>query len=152
MQLNQKENALLDDMIESEKLCIEKYKKHSGAAIDGQLKGLFSNLSDLETKHLDSLNTIKSGTVPTVQGGAQQAAVPTFQQVYSPAPSQDKSTDMFLCTDALSGEKYVSHLYDTGIFEFRDDGIRNVLNHIQKEEQQHGKMIYNYMSANSMYC
>ena len=78
--------------------------------------------------------------------------MPSFQSVYSPAPSQDKSTDMFLCSDALSGEKHVSHLYDTGIFEFRDENVRNVLNHIQKEEQQHGKMIYDYMSANNMYC
>lgn len=151
MQLTQKENGLLDDMIESEKLCIEKYKKHSDVAIDGQLKGLFSNLSDLETKHLQSLDSIKSGTVPSVQSGSK-AAMPSFQSVYSPAPSQDKSTDMFLCSDALSGEKHVSHLYDTGIFEFRDENVRNVLNHIQKEEQQHGKMIYDYMSANNMYC
>lgn len=151
MQLSQKENGLIDDMIESEKLCIEKYKKHSEAAIDGQLKGLFSHLSDLESKHLQSLDSIKNGTVPAVQGGGE-SAVPTFQAVYSPAPSQDKSTDMFLCADALSGEKYVSALYNTGIFEFRDDNVRNVLNHIQKEEQNHGKMIYNYMSANAMYC
>lgn len=151
MQLTQKENGLLDDMIENEKICIEKYKKHSDAAIDGQLKGLFSNLSDLETKHLQSLDSIKSGTVPPVQSG-KETALPSFQSVYTPAPSQDKSTDMFLCSDALSGEKHVSHLYDTGIFEFRDKNVRNVLNHIQKEEQQHGKMIYDYMSANNMYC
>ncbi|MDE7300442.1 MAG: spore coat protein, partial [Lachnospiraceae bacterium] len=44
-----------------------------------------------------------------------------------------------------------SHLYDTCIFEFKDEGARNVLNHIQKEEQEHGKMIYDYMSTNSMY-
>ncbi len=151
MQLTQKENGLLDDMIESEKVCIEKYKKHSDAAVDGQLKGLFSNLSDMETKHLQSLDSIKSGTVPAVQNGNGKK-LPCFQQVYSPAPSQDKSADMFLCSDALSGEKHVSHLYDTGIFEFCDENVRNVLNHIQKEEQQHGKMIYDYMSANNMYC
>lgn len=151
MQLTQKENGLLDDMIESEKICIEKYKKHSGAAVDGQLKGLFSNLSDLESKHLQTLDSIKNGTVPAVQND-EGKKMPSFRQIYSPAPSQDKSTDAFLCSDALSGEKHVSHLYDTGIFEFRDENVRNVLNHIQKEEQQHGKMIYDYMAANNMYC
>ena len=32
-----------------------------------------------------------------------------------------------------------------------DDAARAALNHIQKEEQNHGKMIYDYMTANNMY-
>ena len=32
-----------------------------------------------------------------------------------------------------------------------DENARNYLNSIQKQEQNHGKMIYDYMSANSMY-
>ena len=43
--------------------------------------------------------------------------------------------DKLLCQDALSTEKYVSSTYNTSIFEFRDKNIRQVLNHIQKEEQ-----------------
>jgi len=30
--------------------------------------------------------------------------------------------------------------------------MRDALNHIQKEEQEHGKMLYDYMSVNGMYC
>ena len=41
--------------------------------------------------------------------------------------------------------------YDTTIFEFRDANARQVLNHIQKEEQEHGEKIYNYMSQHGMY-
>ncbi|MBQ8758725.1 MAG: spore coat protein, partial [Clostridia bacterium] len=48
-------------------------------------------------------------------------------------------------------EKEVSKLYDTCIFEFNDDNARNYLNSIQKQEQNHGKMIYDYMAANNMY-
>ena len=29
--------------------------------------------------------------------------------------------------------------------------MRNVLNHIQTEEQEHGKCLYDYMMANNMY-
>ena len=29
--------------------------------------------------------------------------------------------------------------------------VRDVLNHIQKEEQQHGKLLYDYMTVNGMY-
>lgn len=59
--------------------------------------------------------------------------------------------DKILCTDLLSTEKYVSSTYNTAIFEFRDENVRNVLNHIQKEEQEHGKKIYDYMSSHGMY-
>ncbi len=51
----------------------------------------------------------------------------------------------------FSYRKYVSSTYDTAIFEFRDPNIRNVLNHIQKEEQQHGEVIYKYMESKGMY-
>lgn len=59
--------------------------------------------------------------------------------------------DKLLCQDALSTEKYVSSTYNTSIFEFRDTNIRQVLNHIQKEEQEHGEQIYNYMNKHGMY-
>ena len=48
-------------------------------------------------------------------------------------------------------EKYVSATYNTSIFEFRDENIRKVLNHIQTEEQGHGKKIYDYMHQHGMY-
>lgn len=60
-------------------------------------------------------------------------------------------TDYHLCNDLLMTEKYVSGTYNTAIFEFRDTNIRQVLNHIQKEEQQHGEDIFNYMLNQGMY-
>ena len=48
-------------------------------------------------------------------------------------------------------EKYVSDSYNTAIFEFQDTNMRQALNHIQKEEQQHGEGIFNYMKSNDMY-
>jgi hypothetical protein len=59
--------------------------------------------------------------------------------------------DKYICSDALSTEKHVSSTYNTGIFEFKDVSVRNILNHIQKEEQEHGEKIYSYMSMNGMY-
>ena len=150
MQLTAKESTLIEELKGQEKLCIERYTKAAGCAVDGQLKGLFSSLADTERQHLDTLTQIETGTCPTPPAG-QEAAPPTFTSVYGPAETPDKKNDCYLCTDALSGEKHVSSLYDTCIFEFRDDTVRKTLNHIQKEEQQHGKSIYNYMSANGMY-
>jgi spore coat protein CotF len=56
-----------------------------------------------------------------------------------------------LCNDMLMTEKYVSGTYDTAIFEFQDTNMRKALNHIQKEEQEHGEGIFNYMSSHGMY-
>lgn len=59
--------------------------------------------------------------------------------------------DKMLCNDSLSTEKFISSTYNTAIFEFRDKNVRQVLNHIQKEEQEHGEKIYNYMASHGMY-
>lgn len=65
--------------------------------------------------------------------------------------SSFSTSDKDLCTDMLMTEKYVSGAYNTAIFEFRDPQVRSILNHIQKEEQQHGEAIFKYMESNGMY-
>ena len=56
-----------------------------------------------------------------------------------------------MCIDMLNTEKYVSGTYDIAIFEFKDPKVRDVLNHIQKEEQKHGEAIFAYMQSKGMY-
>ncbi len=149
LQLTQKETDLLKDMKDQEQLCIDKYTKHSDCAKDPQLKNLFSQLATSERSHLDTLNQICSGTVPSPGGGSQSQ--PTFTATYT-GTCPDMENDKYLCTDTLAGEKHASHLYDTCVFEFADEKVRNMLNHIQKEEQEHGKQLYDYMNVNGMYC
>ena len=148
MQLSQKETMLLSDMKSQEKLCIEKYSKNAQATNDVQLKNLFTELGEVERKHLSMLSDIGNGNVPSVSSGGGTAR--SFNATYSTA-SNEKTQDCFLCNDLLAIEKHASALYDTCIFEFTDASVRNVLNHIQKEEQEHGKAIYDYMKVNGMY-
>lgn len=149
MNFSQKETILLNDMRSQEQICIEKYGKYSAEACDSQLTDLFNQLGQTEQQHLQTLDQIASGNIPQMGGGQQQQAQAIKPSTCSP---QDKEKDKFLCTDALSTEKHVSSTYNTCIFEFVDPAIRDILNHIQKEEQQHGERIYNYMSVNGMYC
>ncbi len=149
MDFTEKERAWLEELKSHEKLCIEKYKRHSECAHDEQLKSLFQGLSEEETKHLNSLEQIGMGTVPPIN--CEEKPLPSFTAKYKAMLCPEKTADMYLCTDLLSGEKQVSHLYDTAAFEFSDQNIRAFLNHIQKEEQTHGKIIYDYMAANGMY-
>ena len=152
MHLTQKESTLLNDLKGQEQICVGKYNKYSCEASDQQLKNLFSQIAQTEQQHLDTINQIISGTVPTMSSGGGQQMQQTFSQTYKQSDTgQNKQNDCYLCTDVLSTEKHVSSTYNTSIFEFRDTNIRNTLNHIQKEEQQHGEQIYNYMAQNNMY-
>ena len=148
MQLTQKETTLLKDLKDQEQLCIDKYTKHAGCAVDPQLKALFNGIAGTEKKHLETLIQIENGTVPPA--GNANDPLPTFTKNYT-AQNADMKNDCYLCTDLLTTEKHASHLYDTCIFEFKDQGVRKVLSHIQEEEQQHGKSIYDYMATNGMY-
>ena len=148
--LTPKECSMLNELKGQEQLCIDKYRRASDCAVDGQLKGLFSHIADIEQQHLDTLTRIENGSVPAPAAGGGKTT-PTFTEIYSSAETPDKKNDCYLCTDMLTTEKHASSLYDTSVFEFRDENIRQTLNHIQGEEQGHGKMIYDYMAANHMY-
>lgn len=148
MSLTPKETSLLKDLKDAEQLCIAKYSKHAAAAIDVQLKNLFNQIAAAEQKHLDMLNEIGKGNTPAISQSTSQQ--PTFTATYT-EENENKKSDAFLCQDLLSMEKHASHLYNTCLFEFTQEGMRDVLNHIQTEEQHHGKSIYDYMKVNGMY-
>ncbi len=154
MQLNQKEMGLIKDLKEQEQLCIEKYQKHSEQARDPQLRQLFSDISQVEQQHFETLTKLENGSVPSVgakQSGQSSSSSSSFSAVYGISDSMDKQHDRFLCSDLLAGEKHVSDVYNTCLFEFKDPQVRQVLNHIQTEEQHHGEQLYGYMSVNGMY-
>ncbi len=150
MVLTQKELTLIKDLKGQEQLCIDKYKKHAECARDPQLKQLFTQIADVEQGHLNTLNQMEKGGNPGV-GGGKSSTIPTFATYYTQADTPEKQQDYYLCTDLLTTEKHASGLYNTCVFEFGQSELRQVLNHIQTEEQQHGEMIYKYMQANNMY-
>lgn len=148
LQLSQKERALLEDQKSHEELCIKKYNNYAGQAQDPQLKQIFQRHAQHEQEHLNSINQILSGQVPNVQQQQQNQAQAMSNMGKTGMVNQQ---DADLCQDMLETEKYVSHAYDTVIFETRDTNVRQVLNHIQKEEQQHGEEIFKYMESKGMY-
>ncbi len=151
MTLTQKEHSLLADLKSQEQLCIEKYGKYENDAHDPCLKSLFKSIKSTEENHLSTVSRIMSGeevstsTAPTAVSQKLECAMSSCSEC-------EKQSDAFLCKDALAMEKHVSSLYDTSIFEFTSPTLRDTLNHIQKEEQNHGEQLYEYMSKNNMYC
>ena len=152
MTLTQKETTLLSDLKSQEQLCIEKYHKYADIAHDPELKNLFTTLAGNEQKHLDTINQILGGTEVSMPAQSPSAVQAKLQCKMSACNDVEKKNDAYLCKDALSMEKHVSGVYNTGVFEFTSPVIRDTLAHIQKEEQNHGEQLYNYLSCNNMYC
>ena len=153
--LSQKEQMLLKDLKEHEEICIKKYNNYANQAQCPQLKQLFTTHAQQEQQHLNTLNQIETGQVPHMGQQNQQQSQQNQSQQSNVQGSQSggmkNQDDATLCSDVLMTEKHVSNTYDTAIFEFRDKNIRQALNHIQKEEQEHGEDIFNYMQNNGMY-
>ena len=150
MTLTQKETSLPSDLKSQEQLCIEKYGNYTERACDPALKNLFQGLKNTEQKHLDTINRILGGEEVTM-GAAPTAVSESLSCTPSSCSAEQKSQDAFLCKDALSMEKHVSSVYNTSVFEFSSPALRDTLAHIQKEEQNHGEQLYQYMKCNGMY-
>ncbi|HCX61888.1 MAG TPA: spore coat protein [Clostridiales bacterium] len=181
MNFTNKERTLLEDQKNHEKICILKYSNYADLTTDPQLKSIFKQLGQTEQQHYNTIEQLLNGQMPQMQqssggqssggqqsgsqtqgsgqGGSQQSGsqnqAQSMQYQSSFIPQNQSSgyntSDKDLCTDLLMTEKYVSGAYDTAIFEFRDPQVRNILNHIQKEEQQHGETLYKYMASKGMY-
>ena len=150
MTLTQKEHSLLTDLKSQEQLCIEKYSKYEKEASDPCLKSLFSSIKSTEEGHLTTINRIIGGE-EVAMPAAPSAKSQSFECQASYSSPESKKSDAYLCSDALAMEKHVSSVYNTSIFEFCSPVLRDTLNHIQKEEQNHGEQIYRFMSKNGMY-
>jgi len=151
--LSKKENMLLQDQKKHEELCVQKYQNYAQQAQDPQLKQLFDSLAQQEQQHLNTVNQLLSGQVPNLQQNQQSQSQNQGQYTQTTAQSTGTANknDIGLCNDMLITEKYISSTYDNTIFECTNTNARQVLNHIQKEEQQHGEAIFNYLQSQGMY-
>lgn len=151
LNFTQKERMLLEDQKTHEQVCVDKYTNYASQAQSQQLKSLFQNYANQEQQHLNSINQLLNGQLPATGQGQQQQQQPAAPQSPQMQGAMANQADAALCNDMLMTEKYVSDTYNTAIFEFTDSNVRQVLNHIQKEEQQHGEGIFQYMQNNGMY-
>ncbi len=153
--LSQKEKMLLEDQKKHEELCVQKYTNYAKQTQCPELKQLLNAYASEEQQHYNTINQILSGQVPSMnQGGQNQQNAQSKQNQQASSQSTSSSFDQKdaqICSDLLMAEKFVSGVYNTVIFECRDTNLRSALNHIQKEEQQHGEGIFNYMESKGMY-
>lgn len=152
--ISQKERMLFQDQKNHEDMCVQKYTKYANEAQCAELKQLFNTHASHEKQHFNTLNEILNGQTPMMGGQGQQATTAqnqTAQPQSNTAGQSVNPNDVALAKDMLVTEKYISGTYDTVIFECQDHNIRQALNHIQKEEQQHGEDLFNYLNSRGAY-
>ena len=149
--ITEKQKFVIQNLKDQEKMCVEKYDRGEKAAKDPVLKDLFQSIKKEEQKHYHSLEQLLNGNIPEVNTIDQAA------KGYEPKASytgnfnqEDKENDKFLCTDAITTEKYVSSAYNFELFQFADSDVRRLLNDIETEEQNHAEKIYKYKMVNQM--
>lgn len=148
IKLSQKERMLLEDGKKQEELCVKKYQGYASRVQDVQLKNLLTEIAQEEQHHHNMIDQLLQGMEPnmTHSGGTTGPKTNNTFQL-----SNGDTNDQLLLEDLLSTEKYVSSFYDTLVFESADSRVRQVIQHIQKEEQNHGEKLFNYMNNHGMY-
>jgi spore coat protein CotF len=88
MKLTQKETSLLKDQQNHEKVCIQKYQAYASQASDPQLKQLLTSYAEQEQQHLNTINQMLSGQVPTMSSSASQSGAQSSMATSSASSSQ----------------------------------------------------------------
>lgn len=95
------------------------------------------------------LNQIQSSVSQQQQGSAQGGqASGASQTQYT---GQGGFSDQQICNDIITTEKAINDFYGHAITETSNQQLRQVLNHIQKEEQDHAFAIYKYAEQKGWY-
>ncbi|NMB07281.1 MAG: spore coat protein [Tissierellia bacterium] len=148
IKLSQKERLLLEDGKKQEELCVKKYQEYASKVQDVKLKNLLTEIAQEEQHHYDMINQMLQGMEPNMTHGGGTTSIKidnTFET------TNGNINDQLLLEDLLSTEKYVSSFYDTLVFESADTRVRQAIQHIQKDEQEHGEKLFNYMNSHGMY-
>ena len=171
IQLSQSERKLLQDHMKHEEVCIEKYQQYAQQSSDPELRSMFSQFASQERQHYDSLNSLLQGRQPSAQSGHShsghssqaQSSYPFQQDQQQQSHSTNWASfnqgsghqgqgqsDALMCRDAMMTEKFISDSYDNGIFGSSHPVVRQTLQHIQDEEQQHGEGLMNYLQKHGL--
>ena len=99
MVLTEKEMATIEDLHTQELSCVEKYKRYGQEAKDPVLRDLFADLEKKEQKHVESLEQVMKGSVPSCnvndREGKEYAPKATYDSMTNP---EDKKNDNFLAS------------------------------------------------------
>ena len=156
IQLTQQERKVLQDHMQHEEVCIQKYDQYAQKTSDPQLKSMFNQFAQQERQHYNSLDQLLQGKQPATGGqsgqnqGQGRQTAHARKQTRQGGGAQGNNSDALMCRDAMMMEKFISDSYDNGIFDSTNPVVRQTLQHIQDEEQQHGEGLLNYLHQHGL--
>lgn len=104
---DKKEQGLLKDLQNEEKLCVEKYRKAAENACDAKLQHIFEKIEKAEQSHYDTVTGMLAGTLPAQQGQqskGQASRQKAEKDLKSTASRTEKQRDAYLLSDLLGTE------------------------------------------------
>ncbi|MBT9155546.1 MAG: hypothetical protein DDT37_00513 [Firmicutes bacterium] len=123
--------------------------------LQGRIPDTTSQSTQMQAPHVPG-----GGPTRTVQSssmtGRLSGAVGTGQSALGMVASHTQYTgqgglsEEQICNDLLTTEKAVSDMYDSAVFESSNQQLRQTLNHIQKEEQDHAFAIFQFRRTKSL--
>jgi rubrerythrin len=143
IQLTQKERSLLQDQLKHEEICIEKYYNYTLQSQNPELSNMFNQFAQQEQAHYNTISQLLQGQEPNLSGSRDDK--PYDSRVEEQRTGLINEDDRKLCQDLLMTEAFVSNSYDHAIFQAINSVVKQALQHIQKEEQQHGEGLQNYL-------
>lgn len=160
--LTTKEIFLLEGEKYQQQLAIDKYNDYALQADDNNLKRLFTNLSNIEQKHLNMIDKILQGNIPSINN---QEFHPYYENnsnnsIYhlnignitltpiNNDPYHDG--DKIICFNALATQELLHSTYSTSNLEFENQDLKKVLDFIINEKSQSINYINEYMSNKGM--
>lgn len=155
--LTQREKLMLKDALQHEKICIAKYGGYARGLQDQELAQMFDTLQKQEEKHAQTISSLLG---EPMAGGQSQAGAQSKMEVgqigagagqMNMAQAITGLSDQQTLEDMLMTEKYVADNYNMTVLESASPQVRQALQHIQKEEQQHAEQIFNAMDERGWY-
>jgi rubrerythrin len=147
IQLTQKERSLLQDQLKHEEICIEKYYNYALQSQNPELSNMFNKFAEQEQAHYNTISQLLQGQEPNLSGPSDNN--PYNSRIEGKQTGLINEDDRKVCQDMLMTEAFVSNSYDQAIFQAVNSVVKQALQHIQREEQQHGEGLQSYLQQSS---
>lgn len=160
--LTSKERFLLEGEKYQHQLAIDKYKDFSIQTGDSKLQSIFSNMLNVEERHLKMINEMLSGRIPSLNN---QYIHPYYENninisndyinvgniTLNSINTNFNDGDKIICFEALTTEELLHSTCNASSFEFNNTQFKDILNTIVKEKQESLKYLNDYMVSKGMY-
>lgn len=160
--LTKKEISLLEGEKYQQQLAVDKYNDYALQAQDSTLKTIFNSLVKIEEKHLNMINDMLQGKIPTIN---KENLHPYYNNSVNSTDyinlgnitltcvedNNYETGDKTICFDALTTQELLHSTTSTSSLEFEKTEFYNILKYIIDEKSENLKYLNDYMTKKGMF-